>query len=103
MEKLHYLTRIYYKDEGNGKWGEHEIDYVLFFKGDVPINPNPNEISEISFIPREEFNQHLPTLGTLTPWFQLIAKHRLKLWWDHLDKLEEITEHETIEHLGNKL
>lgn len=97
IEKLEYITRIHYKDEGNGKWGEHEIDYVLFFQGDVKIKPNPNEISEISFVPRSELDDYLPTLnGPLTPWFQLILKHRLRFWWDNLEDLDEIREHNKI-------
>jgi isopentenyl-diphosphate delta-isomerase len=100
LEKFDYITRVHYKDEGNGQWGEHEIDYVLFFQGDVPVNPNPNEISEISYVPREEVDQHIPTLGTLTPWFYLILKHRLKLWWDNLDKLDQFKDHQKILKLG---
>lgn len=100
IEQFNYITRVHYKDEGNGQWGEHEIDYVLFFQGDVPVNPNPNEISEISFIPRDELDQHIPTLGTLTPWFYLILKHRLKLWWDNLDNLDKFKDHENILKLG---
>lgn len=97
LEELNYITRIHYKDVGNGKWGEHEIDYVLFFQADVNIKPNPNEISEISFVPRNELDEYIPTLsGPLTPWFQLILKHRLRFWWDNLDNLDEIKDHENI-------
>lgn len=97
LEKLNYISRIHYKDEGNGKWGEHEIDYVLFLQGDFKMSPNSNEISEISFVPRNELNDFLPTLtGPLTPWFQLILKHRLRFWWNNLNNLEEIVNHEKI-------
>ncbi|XP_060528991.1 isopentenyl-diphosphate Delta-isomerase 1 [Cylas formicarius] len=100
IENINYITRVYYKDEGNGKYGEHEIDYVLFLKQDVKVKPNPNEVSEISFIPRAEFDDFLPTLtGRLTPWFQLILKHRLKYWWENLDNLDEIRDHKKILHL----
>nr|CAI5827713.1 unnamed protein product [Callosobruchus analis] len=97
LDDIKYITRLYYKDEGNGKWGEHEITYVLFIQADVKVKPNPNEISEISFVPRDELDEYVPTLsGPLTPWFQLILKHRLRLWWDHLDKLDEIKDHKNI-------
>ncbi|XP_018335001.1 isopentenyl-diphosphate Delta-isomerase 1, partial [Agrilus planipennis] len=73
LEKLHYITRIWYKDTGNGKWGEHEIDYVLIFQDNVKIKPNSNEISAYSFVPREELDSYIPTLdGPLTPWFSII-------------------------------
>ncbi|KAL3288337.1 hypothetical protein HHI36_002785 [Cryptolaemus montrouzieri] len=94
IEDLTYITRIIYKDEGNGKWGEHEIDYVLFLKGEYKLKPNPDEISEISYVPRNELDNYIPTLsGPLTPWFSLILKHRLKLWWDNLDDLEQYKDH----------
>lgn len=82
---------------GNGLYGEHEIDYVLFMQQDVKLNPNPQEVSEISFIPRKEFDDFVPTLtGAWTPWFALILKHRLKFWWDRLDNLEEIKQQQKI-------
>lgn len=97
IENLEYITRILYKDEGNGRWGEHEIDYVIFFQGDLNVKPNPNEISEISYVPRNELDEYIPTLnGPLTPWFQLILKHRLKFWWDNLENISEIKDHEKI-------
>lgn len=94
---MEYVTRILYKHNGDGIWGEHEIDYVLFLKADVTVQPNPNEISEISYVPREELDEFLPQLtGTLTPWFDLILKHRLRLWWDNLDQLEPYKNHKDI-------
>lgn len=27
-----YLTRIHYKAQSDGVWGEHEIDYILFMQ-----------------------------------------------------------------------
>lgn len=102
IENMHYITRILYKDEGNGKYGEHEIDYVLFLQQDVKLKPNPSEVSEISFIPRTEFDDFIPTLtGQWTPWFALMLKHRLKFWWDNLNKLDEIKDHKKIVHLKN--
>lgn len=97
IDNVFYLTRIHYMDEGNGVWGEHEIDYILFIKQDVQIHPNPSEISEISFVPLAEFDSFIPTLGaSLTPWFSLISKHRLKLWWQNLDDLEDYKDHSKI-------
>uniref|UniRef100_A0A6P7F653 isopentenyl-diphosphate Delta-isomerase n=1 Tax=Diabrotica virgifera virgifera TaxID=50390 RepID=A0A6P7F653_DIAVI len=104
LEKFVYVTRMYHKDEGDGKWGDHEITYILFLHIDIKIKPglkpNSDEVSEISFVPRNALDQHLPTLvGQFTPWFQAILKHRLKLWWDHLHKLDEIVEHNKIQKL----
>jgi isopentenyl-diphosphate delta-isomerase len=43
-KKFQYLTRIHYCDSGDGQWGEHEIDYILVFHGDVTLSPNPDEV-----------------------------------------------------------
>lgn len=100
LEKFKYLTRIRYNDVGDGQYGEHEIDYVLFIQADVKLKPNPNEISEISYIPKEHMNTFIPTLNsTLTPWFELILKHRLVGWWNNLDKLDQFIDHKTIHKL----
>lgn len=56
-ENFHYLTRIHYHDTGNGKWGEHEIDYILFLQKDVDLKPNLNEVSEIKYIKRDQLDR----------------------------------------------
>lgn len=104
IEKIQYITRMHYLDHGNGRWGEHEIDYVLFLQADLKVHPNPHEISEISYVPRDSLDSFLPTLeGPLTPWFQLFLKHRLRLWWDHLGNLNEFIDHDKILDLRDKI
>ncbi|KAF5272435.1 hypothetical protein FQA39_LY07903 [Lamprigera yunnana] len=101
LEKFTYITRIKYMDVGNGDWGEHEIDYVLFFHDNVPINHNPNEISEIAYISQKDHLDYLSKLnGPLTPWFSLILKHRLNLWWDNLENLNQFIDHNNVLELG---
>lgn len=56
-ENFHYLTRIHYKDIGDGVWGEHEIDYILFLQKDVDLTPNPSEVSEAFYIKRENLDR----------------------------------------------
>ncbi|XP_076165738.1 isopentenyl-diphosphate delta isomerase [Ptiloglossa arizonensis] len=93
-----YLTRIHYH-AANGYWGEHEIDYVLFAQKDnITLNPNPDEISELHWVSRSECNQFVEKLNSpLTPWFKLILKHKLPLWWDNLHALEKMQDHKTIQ------
>lgn len=31
-DEMTYLTRIHYKAQSDGVWGEHEIDYILFMQ-----------------------------------------------------------------------
>lgn len=100
-ENFHYLTRIHYKDAGDGTWGEHEIDYILFLQKDVDLKPNPHEVSDIRYIKRNEIDDVLKHLnGPLTPWFRLILKYRLKTWWDNLGKLKKFEDYQTIHKLN---
>ena len=87
-------------DTTSGKWGEHEIDYILFVQSDAAVKPNSDEICEISYVPRAEIDHYLPKLeAPLTPWFNLILKYRLKLWWDNLENIDEFVDHSKITHL----
>lgn len=96
-ENFHFLTRIHYADRGDGVWGEHEIDYILFLQKDVDLKPNEGEVSEIRFIARNELDQQIAALrAPLTPWFRLILAHRLPLWWDNLHRLKK---HENLEEI----
>ncbi|XP_057662079.1 isopentenyl-diphosphate Delta-isomerase 1 [Diorhabda carinulata] len=99
LDQLQYMTRILYKDEGDGVWGEHELDYVFILQSDLKIKPNSNEISEISYVPRAELDFFLKEMrDPFTPWFMIILKHRLRLWWDNLDRLEDFADHDKIYH-----
>lgn len=106
MEELdpklfYYLTRIHYMDPGDGVWGEHEIDYILFLQANLTIKPNPDEVSELLYIPKNEFNSFVPTLeDPMTPWFNLIRRYRLKQWWDNLSNLDAYRDHEKIYKLN---
>lgn len=94
---MHYLTRIQYQDLGDGVWGEHEIDYILIIQKDVDLNPNGDEISDIRFISQKNYEAEIGGLpGPLTPWFKLILRHRLPLWWKDLSKLKPHEDLDTI-------
>ncbi|XP_055375550.1 isopentenyl-diphosphate Delta-isomerase 1 [Condylostylus longicornis] len=96
-ENFHYLTRIHYHNTGDGIWGEHEIDYILFLQKNVDINPNSNEVSEVFFMKRLDLDaQILKLKAPLTPWFKLVLKYRLKTWWDNLHQLKKFEDIENI-------
>lgn len=96
-ENMHYLTRIHYKDLGDGVWGEHEIDYILFLQKDVELNPNPDEISDIKYIKLADYQKEIEALpGPLTPWFKLILNSRLPVWWKDLAQLKKHEDYKTI-------
>uniref|UniRef100_A0A0A9Y2Z6 isopentenyl-diphosphate Delta-isomerase n=1 Tax=Lygus hesperus TaxID=30085 RepID=A0A0A9Y2Z6_LYGHE len=93
-----YLTRVHYKDTGDGVWGEHEVDYILFIIGkDLPLRPNPEEVSHISYLRRSDFDSYLANLvDPVTPWFSLIAKSYLTTWWDNLSRISQYQDHKSI-------
>ncbi|MCJ1454830.1 isopentenyl-diphosphate delta-isomerase idi1 [Mycoblastus sanguinarius] len=91
LEKFQFLTRIHYKAPSDGKWGEHEIDYILFIKADVDHTPNPNEVRDSRYVSEEELKMMFENSSLkFTPWFKLICQSMLFEWWEHLDRgLEE--------------
>lgn len=86
IEKFKFLTRIHYLAPSDGKWGEHEIDYILFIKADVDVSPSPNEVRDVAYVTPEKLKAMFedPSLK-FTPWFKLICTSMLFDWWQHLD------------------
>lgn len=89
VEEFDFLTRIHYLAPSDGKWGEHEIDYILFIrpkKGTVTLDVNPNEVRDTRYVSPEELKAMFkdPELK-FTPWFKLICESMLFEWWGHLD------------------
>jgi isopentenyl-diphosphate delta-isomerase len=101
IDKFHFLTRIHYKAPSDGKWGEHEIDYILFIKADVDLDPSPNEVRDTKYVSQDELKALFkdPELK-FTPWFKLICESLLYEWWDNLDTgLEKYTNEQEIRRM----
>uniref|UniRef100_A0A8C3T0K8 isopentenyl-diphosphate Delta-isomerase n=2 Tax=Americhelydia TaxID=1579336 RepID=A0A8C3T0K8_CHESE len=102
-EEISYLTRIHYKARSDGIWGEHEIDYILFVRKNVTLNPDPNEIKSYCYVTQEELKQLLEKASKneikITPWFKLIAETFLFKWWDNLHNLNRFVDHEKIHRM----
>lgn len=99
--ELFYLTRIYYEAVSNDRWGEHEIDYVLFLqKKNITIDPNPDEISEVRWVSRSEIDNFVKTVSPLTPWFRLIYQYKLLDWWDNIHDLSKMQDLDNIIELS---
>lgn len=92
-----------YGAPSDSKWGEHEVDYILFLRKDVALKPNPNEVSRIAYVSLtgfQEFKGYLETNNIpFTPWFNLILKSHLIGWWKQLENLDSIEYDPTIHHL----
>lgn len=95
------LTRILYGAPSDKKWGEHEVDYILFLRKDVAMKPNPNEVSRVAFVSLpgfQEFQGYLENSNIpFTPWFRLILNSHLKGWWKQIDNLDRI-EYDPVIH-----
>ena len=105
MDSLQYLTRIKYKASNvpeDGIFGEYEIDYILFLKGDYDLSPNHNEVKAVKYVSDYEMKEMLeeektPTSSImLTPWFKLICDKFLFQWWSNLDDLKSFQDHKKI-------
>ncbi|KAL3630909.1 rRNA processing protein [Castilleja foliolosa] len=101
------LGRILYKAPSDGKWGEHELDYLLFMVRDVSVHPNPDEVADIKYVNRDELKELLRKADAgeegvkLSPWFRLVVDNFLLRWWDHVEKgtLHEAADMKTIHKL----
>ncbi|KAF7133330.1 hypothetical protein RHSIM_Rhsim09G0130100 [Rhododendron simsii] len=101
------LGRILYKAPSDGKWGEHELDYLLFIVRDVNVHPNPDEVADIKYVNREELKELLRKVDAgegglkLSPWFRLIVDNFLFKWWEHVEKgtIQEAADMKTIHKL----
>nr|QYB23559.1 isopentenyl-diphosphate Delta-isomerase I [Oliveria decumbens] len=101
------VGRMLYKAPSDGKWGEHELDYLLFIVRDVNVNPNPDEVADIKYVNQDQLRELLRKADAgeeglkLSPWFRLVVDNFLFKLWDHAKKgtLEEVADMETIHKL----
>lgn len=101
FEDFRFLTRIHYKAPSDGKWGEHEIDYILFIKANPEVNANLNEVRATQWVSAEKLKEMFkdPSLK-FTPWFKLICESMLFEWWASLDNgLEKYTDEQEIRRM----
>lgn len=110
IQRFEYLTRIHYLAPSDGKWGEHEIDYILFVEADPSLNINKNEVKDIRWVSRDELKQMFHDVETktgkdkdlkYTPWFKLICESMLYQWWEALEEgqLAKFTGEEQIRRM----
>ncbi|GFO21326.1 isopentenyl-diphosphate delta-isomerase [Plakobranchus ocellatus] len=106
LEDFHFLTRILYKADNvphDGKWGEHEIDYILFIQKDVTVNANPNEVKSYRYVSQKDLKDLIDSSQDkgmlLTPWFKLICNNFLFKWWNKLNDVESQADRKTIHYM----
>ena len=90
-EDFTFLTKIKYEAAFDAEWAEHEVDWLLFVKKDLPYNLNTSEIESVRYVSPEElkemFVQNAEGSLKLCPWFQLIAEKYLLNWWPRVDEI----------------
>lgn len=88
-----FLSRIHYLAASDGKWGEHEIDYILFVEAAPELEVNSNEVRDTVWVGQEELMVLFREVETgkgkgrdfkFTPWFRLICESMLFEWWNAL-------------------
>jgi len=65
LESFEFLTRIHYCAANipyDGMFGEHEIDYILFVRRDVTLEPNANEVRDYRYVTKEELKDMIGKL-----------------------------------------
>lgn len=98
-ERFKFLTRLHYwaadtiTHGPKSPWGEHEIDYVLFFviksKDEITLHPNKEEVDDVKWVTQELLLDMMNDSSLLfSPWFRIIAKKWLvgsNGWWSDLN------------------
>jgi len=76
---IKYMTRFLYKAPSGGLWGEHEIDYALVIQKDVTLNPDPNEVKFLKFIPKDQFLSFLRKFNNNNTFLNIISFLQFKV------------------------
>lgn len=96
VEKFKFLTRLHYwaadtvTHGPKAPWGEHEIDYILFYtvpnKSAITLKPDPDEVKDIKWVDPQELQDIMDDENLLfSPWCRLIAENWvIPLWWKNL-------------------
>ena len=67
------------------------MDYLLFFVGDVSLQPNQEEVANVMYVNKDELKELLRKADageggiTLSPWFRLVVDNFLFDWWNKLE------------------
>ncbi|PWZ10630.1 Isopentenyl-diphosphate Delta-isomerase I [Zea mays] len=92
VDQFILLGRMLYMAPSDGKWGEHELDYLLFMVRDVKLNPNPEEVADVKYVNRDQLKELLRKADAgedgvkMSPWFRLVVDNFLMGWWDHVEQ-----------------
>jgi len=108
VDKFKFLTRLHYwaadtvTHGPSAEWGEHEIDYVLFFQGKVDTVGNPEEVDDLKYVTKDELKAMMdPSSGLLwSPWFRVICDTWLWGWWADLEETLTTDKHVDLKSIA---
>lgn len=101
IEEMRFLTRIHYLAPSDGRWGEHEIDYILLLRADPQLSVNPNEVRDHKWVSQDDLRSMFASSDlSYTPWFKLICETFLYKWWNNLSNISVCVDEPTIHRLG---
>eukprot|EP00930_Biecheleria_cincta_P060815 TRINITY_DN46417_c0_g1_i2.p1 TRINITY_DN46417_c0_g1~~TRINITY_DN46417_c0_g1_i2.p1 ORF type:complete len:301 (+),score=35.46 TRINITY_DN46417_c0_g1_i2:31-933(+) len=105
LDSFRFLTRLHYGALDSGepepnRYGEHEVDYILFIRACPRLSLNPAEVQDVRYVSDTDLWKMLREDGKQwSPWFRIIAEHFLPRWWDDLDNiLDGKVSHDSIIH-----
>lgn len=77
------------------------VDYILFIKAKVDLEPNKNEVRATQYVTPETLKKLFADASLkFTPWFKLICESLLFEWWQNLDSgLEKYMNEEQIRRM----
>lgn len=93
LTRLHYWAADTVTHGEDSPWGEHEIDYVLFFtvptRNALTVTPHPDEVDDVRWVTQTELLDMMKDDSLLfSPWFRLIARKWMLgdtgTWWADL-------------------
>jgi isopentenyl-diphosphate Delta-isomerase len=96
-DQIQFITRFHYwaadtvtYDANDCPWGEHEIDYILFYRIDaaaLPVSKNDDEVNGYEFVSMDELKKRMYGDNDLlwSPWFVGIMERGGWDWWQNID------------------
>ena len=89
IDSFHFITKMMYSSRMDENWIEREIDHILMIKSNVDVDFNPNEVSAVKWVSREELEEMLvdeEIEGEIAPWFRCIASRLMTDdWWSAVE------------------
>lgn len=96
--RIQFISRFHYwaadtvtYDTKDCPWGEHEVDYILFYRmnaSDIQIDTNKDEVQAYEFVSIDELKSRMYGDNDLlwSPWFVGIMERGGWEWWEKLDE-----------------